>query len=411
MPVNVSKVFFEANLNGTSSYVNYTGVTNVTNWNKNITMYNDTYGNYWINFTDLPARTYYYRWILNDTNNIWFSTNLLNYLLNPFSVTLSLGISGSSFSITQIAGQAVTIICSATSYQLNLSLTGGCSATGGNSVSCSYTPPSTVSGNTLFYCDNTNPNFTAPTAIGTLSYAPFTTTTSTTTTTTTTTTGSFTITPSASSLTIEPGSSKFVTFTLLNTLTSGDIISINITASGVNSSWYNLDKVSIARIRRNGNDTIRLTLNVPNNAERKNYSITVTAAGKDFNLNSISRLATITLTVPQEQAQQNVTVQNVTGENITAPTTSTATGTSPTGLSISPEDLRNVFLLFGLLAAGLIFIFRDKITYIITRGRAGNRRLHPSPSKPEIESKKPFSGLTLKINLIRKKKINKQENK
>jgi len=367
LPVNSSNVIFEANFNGT--YVNYTNSTNITNWNKIITMYNNTNGGYWINFTDLQATTYNYRWIVNDTN---FSTDQKTYIVNQTPITPSFAIQGSS-SWTTTTSTSVTLVCTV-AYQANLTISGsGCAGTlDDNYATCTFTTPASA-GSSIYSCLASG-NYIGQTQ-QTLSWYIFTPnqgsggsggsnqTPS----------GSFTILSSSSSVTMEPNTSKVLTITLKNTFT-GDITLINMTVTGINATWYSLDKTSIARLSRNGgNDTVKLTLNIPSDAERKIYTITVTAAGRDFNLNRLTRITAITLTIPPatQNATQNVTqnaTQNATqGSNATTTTGSGVAGVSgaPTGLTISPEDFKNIVLFVGFLAAALIFIFRNNVTNVL----------------------------------------------
>jgi hypothetical protein len=66
----VSKVLFEANLN--ESLKNYT-----------VGLYagSATDGLYVINFTDLAAGSYQYRWLANDTSNLWNTTGVISYTI------------------------------------------------------------------------------------------------------------------------------------------------------------------------------------------------------------------------------------------------------------------------------------------------------------------------------------------
>jgi len=394
---NVSNIIFEANfLNNT--IIDYTANSS----NYNITNNSD---NYWISFPPLSANSsgYNYRWIANDNNNITLSSQS-NYVISPISFSPSFLYSGNGPSWTEAVSTPVTLTCQS-GYPVNLTITdtnGNClSSTVGNPVSCAFTTGSNDGGGDYLTCSvSSNSNYTGSNS-GWIhwyqSSLP----------TTTTTTGSFTITPSSSSVELEPGSTETITLALKNTF-SNDMININISISGLNSSWYSLDKTTIARLRRDGgNDTVKLTLNIPQDAERKTYNIIVTASGKDgFTLNSISRQTTITLTILEEEVPQNNTEEATNATN--APTV-TVTETGPTAFLIRPEDFRNIVLFFGLIAIGLVFIFRDKITYTLSRGRFGKKTFQPKKlSVPKFEFKRKFSKLSklrLKINLVRKRKL------
>jgi len=395
---NLSKVIFESNFNGTT--LNYTNNNiTITNWNNNnLSISNDTNGNYWINFTDLPVATYSYRWIANDTNNIWTSAGQQTYTISPLPVSPSFTYSGSGPPWTAVTSTSVTLSCSATPYPVTLSITGGsCSVTGGNSISCAFTTGATT-GSASYTCSITSSNHTGSTS-GVLSWAPFQSSTpGSTTTPTQNTTGSFTITSSSYSVTMEPNTSKTITLTLTNAF-SYDIININLSVSGIDSSWYTLEKTNIIRLRHDGgtNATL-LTLKVPSDAERKIYSIVFTASGKDFSLNKITRQTTITLTVPSEQAQnetQDNQTQNQTQNetNATANETNITTGSNVnennnfltflTGLLIKPEYFRNIVLFVGLIAVGLVFLFRSNITEFLTGSLSGK-----SQTKKEVSKEK-----------------------
>jgi hypothetical protein len=381
---SVSSIIFEADfLNGMQTY----RTTNSTTYN-NITIQNNS-NVYWISFPALSANIggYSYRWIANDTNNVWLNTSQMTYVINPLSVPISLGVNGGW---TTTTSTPTNISCSATGYQLNLSLIGDCSVTGGNSVYCTYTTGSNDGGTTSFTC-SVSPvyNYTGS-AIGTLQwYKPSWSNDNSggSSNNNQQTTGSFTITPSISNVTMEPNTSKIITITLRNTLSNGYVININLTASGLDSSWYSLDKTSITRLRNDGgNETVQLTLNVPSDAEAKAYSIVVTASGKDFSGNSLTRRTTITLTVPQ--APQNATEETGNVTNATNATTN-ETAAGPTALLIKPEDVRNIALFLGIIAIGLVFIFRSNITSLFMKGY-----------KPRhLEFKKPsaFSSIKNKI--------------
>jgi hypothetical protein len=401
---SVSNVTFESDfINGTHTYT----ATNATTYN-NIAI-NKSGNTYWIAFPPLAFGTYQYRWIANDTNNVWINTSQ-SYVINSQSITPSFVVSGSSVWTTTTA-TAVTLDCSdSRSVTLTISPCPGTLGGSGNHVTCAFTTLST-SGSTLYTCTVVSGNYTGQNQ-QTLSYAPFTTSTTTTTTTTTTTSGSFTIVPSSSSVTMEPGSSKIITITLRNTLSNGYVTNINLTVSGLNASWYNLDKTNITRLRNDGgNETVQLTLNVPNDTERKTYAIVFTASGKDFNLNKITRQTTITLTVPEEQTQQNETEsQNMTNATVneTNITSGSQTTNLLTGLSIKPEDIKNIVLFIGLIAVGLVFLFRSNITEFLTGGLA-HKVQTPKIEKAKEESKEKkasvFSSIKNKLCKLNDRKL------
>jgi hypothetical protein len=408
---SVSSIIFESNFLGGS----YQYKTNNSTTYNNITINNNS-NIYWITFPALAAGSYSYRWIANDTNNVWISTDRLSYTINPVAITPPLtfkcsGCINEDPPWIAITSTPVTLTCSHT-LSVNLNITGGssswsCPTSSDNdkSVSCAFNTPSAQGSDNYICTISPVYNYTGYVS-GTLNWGL-------------STlepinnpggnqgnqqTGSFTITSSESSPTIEPGSSKTITITLKNTLSS-DITDINITISGINKPWYELDKTTNLKLKRDGgNDTVKLTLNVPEDAERKSFSILVLAAGKELGLTNISRQLTITLTVPQEQAEQNVTVENITNETSNETTNQTA---GPTGLiSIRPEDLSNIVLLGGFIAAALVYIFRGKVTTVLTGGYKRSDR--PRITFPKASLKLPkLSNLRVRISLIRKRKTNK----
>jgi hypothetical protein len=398
---SVSGIIFEANfLSGTQRYT----TNNSTTYN-NITIQKNG-ETYWINFPPLAANSsgYTYRWYANDTNNVWINSGPLSYVINPYVMPPSITYSGSGPPWTTTNSSLVTLICSY-SFQATLTVTGGisswyCFGSGVNSASCTFTTGST-SGSDIYTC-SVSGNYTGSTS-GTLSWDVPIWNTPPSGGSGGASSGSFTITPSSSSVELEPGSSKIITLALKNTF-SNDMININISVSGLNLTWYSLDKTAITRIKRDGgNDTVKLTLNIPQDAERKTYSIIVTASGKDgFTLNSISRQTTITLTVPEQEAPQNATTENVSNESTVNATSNETVG--PTGLTIRPEDFRNIVLFIGLIAVGLVFLFRSNVTNFFMRGHVPTK---PGKEIKKEEAKKPsvFSSIKNKIHGFSERKL------
>ena len=349
LPLNVSNVIFEADFN--DALINYTNFTNATKWN--ITMYNDSNGTYWINFTDLSAKTYYYRWILNDTNNVNFSTNNLTYTINKLQVIPTFSASGGWSTTTSTD---VKLTCGNPSYPVSFTFSGSCLLTVGNPATCNLTTPSSSS-YSLYECyiQNDTTNYSSHT-IGNLSYTSVEYITS-----TPPPSGSFTLSPSVTSITLEPNSSGTITLTLKNTY-SYNITKINITVSGIDASWYSLSKVNISVLQKNGTDTSILTLTIPGDAERKNYTIIASAVGKDPSGYKLTRQSSIKLIIPE--IPQNVT--NETNEtellNITGIGNQT-NQTNVTGLLINLEGIKDyIVLIIALVSIILIFIFRGEFT-------------------------------------------------
>jgi len=390
---NISNIIFESTIPDGTLH-DYTNNTSTTYGNIVI---NNTSNTYWITFPALAANSsgYYYIWIANDTNNVWFNTSQTTYVINPVTITPSFTEGGSNSPWTEPSSTSVTLLCSS-SYPVSLVISPCGSQTGsGQSVSCAVSTGTGTSYTTYTCSVSSVYNYTGSTT-GTLNWGP---STLPPTGSPTTGSGNFSVIPSSNNITIELGSSKTVTFTLSNTF-SGDIININISVSGLDSSWYSLDKTSITKVRHDGGtNTTQLTLNIPSDAEAKAYSIVVTASGKDFNLNTITRQTTITLTVSEK-------AQNATEGVITNASTTNVTGNEtigPTGLIIKPEDFRNIVLFIGLIAVGLVFLFRSNVTNFLIRGRI--------PIKPSRETKKEekkpsvFSSIKNKIHGLSEHKL------
>lgn len=70
-------------IGGISSVIFETDILGLQNYTKGTprTVQNNTNGIYWINFTDLPAGNYYYRWYANDTSNNFVSTPAFPYTI------------------------------------------------------------------------------------------------------------------------------------------------------------------------------------------------------------------------------------------------------------------------------------------------------------------------------------------
>jgi len=364
---NVSKVIFESDFNG--SYVNYTGI-NITNWNKSISVNNDTAGNYWINFTDLSANSFHYRWWANDTNNVSIFTDQFIYTVNKSPITLSFYTTYGSWSIPT-STTSISLICKNSSTisdnSVNFAINGICSAPG-NPANCTFSTPSTA-GYIICTCEVLGVSNHSAYSSQNLSYF----TSGDIYTPTPPTSGSFTLTPSSSSITIEPNSSGTITLTLKNTY-SYNFTKINITVSGIDASWYSLSKVNISVLQKNGTDTSILTLNIPENAERKNYTIIASAVGRDPSGYRLTRQASIKLIIPE--IPQNITNEtnetessNTTGIGSQTNQTNQTNLTNVTGLSINLKEFVDyIVLIIASVVIILIFIFRNEFTGFI-RGK------------------------------------------
>jgi len=387
---------------------------------------NGYFGNYWYSLRDLFAGSYTYRWIINNSLGTTNSTGIINYTVSKKTPSVIM-IPDPTWSITY--GTISNVTCyNTTPYQSSSIILYRNSGL----VSNPDVQTSLQEGTHNYTCViGGSQNYTSYSFSNNLIVSPSTFTPSQNqgTTPTQNTTGSFTITSSSSSITVVPNSSKVVTFTLSNKF-SYDIININLSVSGIESSWYSLDKTSILRLRHDsGVNTTQLTLNVPSDAERKIYSIVFTASGKDFNLNKITRQTTVSLRVPAEVNETNLNETNETANETTEETISNETNITTgstnenngilnllTGLSIKPEDFKNVVLFVGLIAVGLIFLFRSNITEFLTS--SVGHRVQKGESKEEKKTSKisslknklsKYSGTRLVIHVKKEEKKEKEK--
>ena len=208
-------------------------------------------------------------------------------------------------------------------------------------------------------------------------------------------TGTFGITASSPKTTIAAGFGGLITFTLTNTL-SGYVRDLEITVTGIDSSWYDLDKTTIKSIRfRGGTEKVKMTLNIPADAELNIYSIKFKVTGEEFDGTALSKSSTVVLTVseapaeePGAQGEPEAVATSQTGETIGAE----GGEESPTGFALSPDVLPDVILIIGILSIGVIFLFRDNVTksfYMIGRKRGAvvESLEEKYPEKPVVKKK------------------------
>jgi hypothetical protein len=385
---NLSNVIFESDFNDT--LVNYTT--------------NNTSSSYWINFTDLPAGPYTYRWYATDNNSNTVETNQWNYIILPIPVSLS-WTSPSSWSFT--VGSSATIICSANDSAVNLTLIVDTLTFYSNpslgSVSSGSISPS-FEKSYFSNCDVSSSNYSANSITNTLSF----TTSSSTLGGTPSPSFTFAIQNLPSKVSVNAGESTTASFNVRNTWQFN--MTVSITLKNISSDWYSLSRNDINIKSTNGTESITITFNIPASAEVKNYTVRVNITGKSSGGIIKTAETTMTLNVNPSQIVPQQTNETETEEasNVTTAVEGETNQTAgPTGLiSIRPEDFRNIVLFFGLIAIGLIFIFRDKITYTFTRGRSGKGSL-PKISVPKVEVRSKLhkiSNIRLRINLIRKRK-------
>ena len=385
----------------------------------NFSLYNSTdiqnsSGIYYVNITDLPVENYTYFWCANRsatenktncTGNITFNvtkdTGYIMWYISP------------SLSVTY--GTATNITCSKDKGDPSSIVT---LYRGGSSL---YTSTTTVSdynsasspladGTYVYNCtinESQNYTFYSYSQTLTVSSAEFIPTGGGSD--TTTTTGAFTITPSESTITVGTGESKEITFTLKNTR-SADITGITITVSGISSDWYSLDKTSIDKLRHNtGLDNVKMTLNIPEDADKATYSVRVKASGKEAGVTTTTIQTTVQLTVtdPSSEDEEIVEAALTTDENATS---ENETETSPTGfLNASSEYIPYIVPVIGTVASVLIFFKRDDITSNLL-GLVGTtvpeKQIHKKAKKAKKHKKPSFKDFTYKlsINLMKEKK-------
>lgn len=385
LPKSVSNVIFSTNINGTN--VNFTGsALNVTNWNKTLQVYNDS-TTYYFNVTDLPAASRNYAWLVNDSNS-WYNTSSITYAVASPSAAPSFYVDGQPGSWSVVTGATTTLKC--VLAQATISISGAsCAASGNGTVSCAFTTPSTA-GSSLYTCTVTG-NYTNVTT-QTLSYAPFTSSTNPGSSSgSNTSSGSFLLTPSSSSVEVSQGASNTITLTLKNTR-ANDITSVNITVSGIDSSWYSLDQTTIARLQHNtGTANVTLTLNVPSSAEQKNYSMIVTASGLESGISMMSIQTTIKLVVP-------VTNQSISGSNnATTNASSSGSGLFPgllSGLSLNGFSDYIIILIIVAVAGFAVFMFRGRITGAVGRGGAKPAKAQPAEKAQSVEKAPKKAGVS-----------------
>jgi hypothetical protein len=373
-------------------------VSNVTlELNGSLRNVSNSSGVYWFNVTNWPAGNYTYRWNITNYLNVNSTTDSVSFNITKappvLSLTPNLGwiiYQGASGTVTCTKGtnsadanSTLTLYRNVTTVYTDPSLAFDSSIStlpvGTYNYTCTIADSQNYSYNYLmnYYLTiistSSNPNNPSNN-----NNQP---------------SGSFSVTTSSSNVTMEPNSSKLITITLGNTF-SYDITSINLTVSGINSSWYGLDKTSVSRLQHNiGVNTSTLTLTIPNNAEQKSYTVIVTVVGRDFNLNRLTRQTSIFLTVYEQQnASYEINETNATNEtnesNETAAVESQSNGTAIflSIFSMTPQ-VRNIIVFVALMCIALILIFKDNITRLLFKTQPHVETKPEAEAKPQAESK------------------------
>ncbi|MFH1473833.1 MAG: hypothetical protein ABIE55_02965 [Candidatus Aenigmatarchaeota archaeon] len=217
------------------------------------------------------------------------------------------------------------------------------------------------------------------------------------------TSGAFTITPSESKITVGVGSSKEMTFVLKNTRTLDDVLNIVITVSGISPDWYSLDKETIAKLRHGGgSETIKMILNIPENASKATYSMRVKASGEDID-GSSSMVQTSPVQLVVGEPSEEV-VEAVLATQEAAPENETEEG-APTGfLPFSSEYVPYMVLLVGAIVSIMVFLKRDDITAGLMGISGVKAPKRQTRKKVEKKAKKPsFRDFDWKLSVGLKK--------
>jgi hypothetical protein len=363
--------------------------------------------NFWWSINDLSAGNYTYRW--NITNSLGNENTTGNITLNVTKKP-SYAIMYPNPGWTVLSGVTTTVYCNKTvgspSSTVSLYRDGVLRGTpGANSTYETATLDEDTYNYLCYVTESISSNYTNYSTPGTLTIQSSGTFTpgggaNDDTTDTTTPTGSFTLSTSDSSLTMDAGSSRVLSFTISNTLSSGDVTDVTVTVTGISSDWYALDKTTVDRVRHGSSEKVRMTLNIPSNASADTYTITFKIAGLSFSGSTLAREATVQLTVnASEQVIEEAALtieQNLTDNG----TASNATGF----LNISSEYVPYMVLALAAVFSIIIFFNREVITQNLMKigGVA-----------PAIESKKPKKSIKLpslnkfnyklSINLLKEK--------
>jgi hypothetical protein len=376
---------------------------------------------FYLNKTDLPANPtgYAYNLNVNDTNGSIVSSDQWNYVINQIPITLSWTNPSSSPPWMVTAGTAGTIVrCLASDSSINLTLTVSSGSVSSNINligSVSDSPSSSTAATYLYSCYPTDGNYSGGPIQATLYFQSSGVNTNSGTgtgTDTGTSTGSFIIYGLTPTLSINPGESKQVSFTLKNTLGKGAIANVTISVTGIDSSWYTpLSKINYSY--NNVLQTLTLTFKIPSDAGANDYTVKIVATGKlVLNSSTISTPdATMKLTVaspqpippmpsetvsPQETAQQNETA------NITSNQTSVVTGLAPAFEFFKS----NLVIILAVAACLLIFIFRNNITTALggTLGNEEAEKTHKAKSTSPLKGIKDKLNYKLIVNLKKESK-------
>lgn len=278
--LNISQVLFESNFSG--SFKNYSIRTNPPVLNKS--------SRFFIDLAYLPAETFLYRWIAFDSANKVSNSTRYEYDIlkgSPLSVSVTP-------SETVLTGTKTTVICSSSTNQVqasNFKLYRNGTLIGNDTLQSRKDEQMLSEGVYEYVCNSTRTqNFTSQTIEFILSVSQ---------TTPSSETALLNLT-GPSSIQAYTGGTAEATLSLENNL-GYSVTDLSLSVSGL-PDWYNFNELP-ASIPSSFLSPINLNINVPSDAEPKDYSIIITATIKTP-LNEF-KTATKTLTLTVETLPQN----------------------------------------------------------------------------------------------------------
>ena len=365
---------------------------------------------FWFSINDLPAGNYTYRWNITNSLGNKTSTGNLSYNITKKSPSVIFSFSA-GYSV--VYGTSTTVNCSKISGESIVSLyrNGVIKSSGADYAqetitldegTWNYTCAMIATDNYTSYNESHDLNVSSGSFVPSGGSGDDTTDT-------TTSTGQLTLTSSESNLTIDAGTSRVISFTISNTLSSGDVTNVTATVAGISSEWYALDKTTIDRVRKGDSAKIRMTLNVPGNATNDTYQIKFSISGKSFSGSTLTRETTINLTV--NEGNRSDVIEESALVTIDQNSTDNDTFSNATGfLNIKSEYVPYVVIALAAALSIIIFFNRGFITEnLMKMGGTG----------PAKEAKKPKKGIKLpslkkfnyKISINLKKQISGNEPK
>jgi hypothetical protein len=257
--VNLTEVKFESNFSGSKK--NYTTTTTPK-------IYNDS-NVFWINLTDLPAKSIYYKWFAKDSSEMGSNTSKKDYrIYKAYALTMYVP-------YEEVENGTTTVVnCYSNTEQLDIDdfkLYRNSTQIGNTSSLSRGDITSLPVGAYVYVCNTTGTqNYTNQTINKTLVVLP----------------KGF-IEPTVkkefkisqiSSLTINTGESSQGTFNMTSTLDE-TLTDIQVSLTGVDASWYTIENVPDALLT-GGSVIVKINFNIPEDAEAKKYNITIKVTAK-----------------------------------------------------------------------------------------------------------------------------------